>query len=177
MKNQDFFKLFVDELADMYSAENQIIEALPNLIKLATSQDLKEALTKHLKETEFQAERIEKIFAILDIAPKDEPCKGMEGILKEGDHMVKNKTKSPVLDATIISAAQKVEHYEIASYGTLKEFAKQMSLGSEVINLLQDSLDEEGGANKKLTKIAEGSFFTAGINEEALAKGSNGKRK
>ncbi len=168
MRNQeDLFELFMDELEDMYSGEHQIVEALPKLINLASSSELKEALGSHLEETKEQVDRIEKIFSILEFEPSENFCEGLEGILKEGDEMVENKPKSPTLDAAIIAAAQKVEHYEIASYGTLKSFAKHLDLDEEIIDLLQQSLNEEGGADKKLTKIAEGSFFATGVNTEA----------
>lgn len=167
MRNQGLYKLFIDELEDMYSAEEQITKSLPKLIKLASLPELKEALSHHLKETEHQITRIEKIFSILEIEFSENKCEGMEGIIKEADEMVAGKSKSSTLDAAIISAAQKVEHYEMASYGTLRSFAKHLELGKEVRDLLQESLDEEGAADKKLTKIAEGGFFSSGINEEA----------
>lgn len=176
MKNQDLFQLFIDELEDMYSSEQQIIEALPKMIKLANAQELKDALSKHLKETEYQVTRIEKIFTILNMEAKEKTCNGMKGILEEAQGMVKNKSKSAALDAAIISAAQKVEHYEIASYGTLRSFAKFMDLDSDIVDLIQDSLDEEGAADKKLTKIAEGSLFTSGVNKEAAVAGSKARK-
>ncbi len=170
MKNNELFKLFMDELKDMLSSENQIIVALPKMIKLASMDELKEALMNHLDETKEQVVRLKKIFSILGEKPSEMTCKGMQGILAEGEEMVKGKSPSSLLDATIISAAQKVEHYEIASYGTLRSFAKQMDLDSEVAKLLQASLDEEGAADKKLTKIAEGSSFHAGVNKVAAGK-------
>lgn len=169
-KAQTLNKLFIDELEDMYSAENQIVDALPKLIKLASFSDLKESLSKHLKETENQVARLEQIFSLLNLQPKEKTCEGMEGIIKEASEMVKNKKKSATLDAAIISAAQKVEHYEIASYGTLRSFAKYLELDKEISNLLQETLDEEGYADKTLTKIAEGSFFSSGVNKEAAVK-------
>jgi|LakMenEpi03Aug12_release.lakeMendotaPanAssembly.Ray.scaffolds.fasta_scaffold22992_2 ferritin-like metal-binding protein YciE len=167
MKYQTFNDLFIDELKDIYSCEHQIVESLPKLIKLASLPELKEALTKHLKETENQVVRIEKIFTILGIEPVEITCEGMEGLLKEAEELTENKNKTPILDAAIISAAQKVEHYEIASYGTLRSFAKQLNLPSEILELLQDTLDEEAAADKKLTKLAEGSIFSSGVNKEA----------
>jgi ferritin-like metal-binding protein YciE len=140
---------------------------LPKLINLASLPDLKEGLSDHLKETENQVTRLEEIFKLLGLPTKEKFCRGMQGILKEGDDLTKTMDKSPTLDAAIISAAQKVEHYEIASYGTLRSFAKHLNLEREVLNLLQENLDEEGNANKKLTKLADGSFFTSGINAEA----------
>lgn len=169
MKNNDLKDLFIDELEDMYSSENQIVESLPKLIKLASSPDLKEALTKHLRETENQVSRIEDIFSILGITPTENICEAMEGLIKEAESIVRNKTKSPLLDVAIISAAQKIEHYEIASYGTLRSFAKHLDFDSEIIDRLKETLDEEGAADKALTKIADGSVFTSGINKEAAS--------
>ena len=145
----------------------KIIEALPKLIKLANSSYLKEGLTSHLEETKNQVDRIHNIFAILELPAKEKTCKGMQGILKEGDEMVKGKTKNPTTDATIISACQKVEHYEIASYGSLISISKHLELDSEISDLLKENLKEENGADKKLTKIADGNIFSGGINKEA----------
>ncbi len=169
MKTQTLDKLFIDELEDMYSSENQIIKSLPNLIKLATFPDLKKALSNHLKETQDQVKRLEKIFSFLDLSPTEKHCKAMEGILKEANDLVENKPKAATLDAAIISAAQKVEHYEMASYGTLRSFAKYLEMDQEIIDLLQETLNEEGGADKALTKIAEGSLFSSGVNKEAAS--------
>jgi ferritin-like metal-binding protein YciE len=173
MKNQDLHQLFIDELEDMYSAEHQIINSLPKLIKLATFPGLKEALTNHLRETENQARRIEKIFSLLNLTPEEKTCQAMQGLLKEAEELVNNKNRSSSLDAAIISAAQKVEHYEIASYGTLRSFAKHLNLDSEISDLIQEILDEEAAADKKLTKIADGSFLSSGINKEAAEAGSS----
>lgn len=176
MKHNGLYDLFIEELEDMLSAENQIIEALPKMIQQASLPDLREALSKHLKETENQVKRLKKVFSILNLQPKENNCEGMEGLLKEGDEMIENKSKSPALDAAIISAAQKVEHYEMASYGTLRSFAKHLDLDSEISDLLQENLDEEGAADKKLTKLADGTFFSNGINKEAAA-GANRHRR
>lgn len=161
--------LFIDQLKDMYSAENQIVESLPKLISLASFKDLKDGLSNHLKETKYQVKRLEKIFSLLNILVEEEFCEGMEGILKEADQILEGQKKSATLDAAIISCAQKVEHYEIASYGTLRSFATYLDLDDEIVDLLQESLDEEGSADKALTKIAEGSMFTDGINKEAVS--------
>lgn len=175
MKSLTLDKLFIDELEDMYSAENQIIESLPKMIKAASFPDLKEGLSNHLLETKMQVERLEKIFALLGLPAKEKRCKGMEGILKEGDKMLENQGKNATIDAAIISAAQKVEHYEIASYGALCSFAKYLELDGEIIDLLQENLKEEKAADKALTGVAEGGMFTDGINKEAaeekMAKG------
>lgn len=160
-------RLFIKEIEDMYSSEKQIVQSLPKLIGLASSKDLKDALRNHLKETKEQVKRIEKIFSILGEKIEKNTCEAMKGLLQETNEMVAHKKKSPLLDAAIISAAQKIEHYEIASYGTLRSFAKNLSFEREIINLIQETLDEEGAADKKLTRIAEGSIFHAGINREA----------
>lgn len=166
-KNQGLYKLFIDELEDMLSCENQITETLPKLIQLASSEDLKEALSSHLEETENQVERIDEIFSLLELTAKEKTCEGMEGIIKEGKEMLKGKIKNPVLDVAIISAAQKVEHYEIASYATLCSLANHLGLDKKIIKLLKETLYEEEGADTKLTKIAEGTIFSGGINEKA----------
>jgi len=177
MKTHDLHKLFVDELADMYDSELQIIDSLPKLIKLASLKDLKDSLSKHLLETKNQAKRIKKIFTILGIPLNKKPCKAMQGIIHEAEEIIKNKPKSATLDAAIISAAQKVEHYEIASYGTLRSFANHLSLKGEIADLLQSNLNEEGTADKKLTKIADGTFFSSGVNSEAAKSQTASKRK
>lgn len=176
MRNQDLFQLFVKELSDMYSSENQIIESLPNLIKLVSLPELKESLTKHLKETQNQVGRIEQIFSLIDTSLREETCEAMQGILKEAEELTEIHTRSATLDAAIISAAQKIEHYEIASYGTLRSFAKHLDLDSAVVDLLNDTLDEEAAADKKLTKIADGSIFSAGVNKEAASSGGSSNR-
>jgi ferritin-like metal-binding protein YciE len=177
MKKLDMYKLFINELKDMYSAEGQIIEALPKLVKTASMPDLKEALAHHLEETKEQYSRIEAILTLLDEPLREKKCKGMEGLLKEGDEMLKDHSKSATLDAAIISAAQKVEHYEIASYGTLRSFAKHLELDSQIVSLLQKSLDEESSADKKLTQLAEGTFFTESINQSAVESKQTVKSK
>lgn len=168
-KFQGLQELFIDELEDMLSSENQIIESLPELVKLAELSDLKEALKHHLKETRNQVTRIKQIFSILGLTPKEKTCKAMQGLLKEAEELLSHKVRSAALDAAIIIAAQKVEHYEIASYGCLRSFAKQLGYDSKVSDLLQETLDEEGSADKTLTKIAEGTFFTSGVNKKAVA--------
>jgi ferritin-like metal-binding protein YciE len=168
MKNQNLYQLFINELQDVYSAEGLIIEALPRLIKSAFHKDLKEALTHHLDETRHQVVRLQKVFSLLGLPFTKELCKGMEGILKEGEALISHTSPSAILDAAIIASAQKVEHYEIASYGTLCSFAKHLNLQKEIGKLLDENLQEEGMADKKLTKLAEGSFFSTGINEEAV---------
>jgi len=148
--------LFLEELADTLHAEHQITKALPKLIKAAESEELRSGLEDHLEETEQQIDRIERVFKSLGEKVKTKPCEGMKGILKEGEEMVKEMKNTPSLDATIIAGCQKVEHYEIASYGTLIAWAKQMGHDEEA-ELLQESLDEEKSADEQLTEVAESS--------------------
>ncbi|MBA2368766.1 MAG: ferritin-like domain-containing protein [Candidatus Protochlamydia sp.] len=163
-RNSGLFELFTIELNDILSAEKQLIIALPNLIEKASSEDLREVLEMHLEETENQVSRLENIFSVLKIPTSEKKCKGMEGILNEGIEALEGKEKSPILDATIICGAQKVEHYEISAYGSLHSFADHLDLDSLIIDLLQETLDEEEAADTKLTGIADGSLFSEGVN-------------
>ena len=147
-------EIFLDELADMYHAEKQITKALPKMIKAAQSDELREALEEHLNETEGQIDRLDQVFAAVDEKVKTKTCKGMQGIVEEGDELIKENKGAPGLDAVIISAAQKVEHYEIASYGTLASWAEQMG-NDRAAKLLRETLREEKEADEKLTGIAE----------------------
>lgn len=149
--------LYIEELKDLYSAENQIIKALPKMIKAASHNELKQAFTKHLRETEIHAQRIEQVCDELDVSPKGKKCVGMEGLLKEGSELIKEKPEPDVLDAGLIAAAQHVEHYEMAGYGCVRTYARQLGYESQA-ELLQATLDEEGNADKTLTEIAEGSI-------------------
>jgi ferritin-like metal-binding protein YciE len=148
--------LLVDQLKDLYSAENQLVKALPKMAKAANSQDLKKGFEKHLEETKRQAERIEQIFDKhgLSGSPKGKKCVGMEGLIKEGEEILKENIDPDALDAGLIAAAQKVEHYEIASYGTARTYAKTLGY-TEAARLLQQTLDEESKTNEKLTALAE----------------------
>jgi ferritin-like metal-binding protein YciE len=156
--------LFLDEIKDLYNAEKQITKALPQMAKKASSDELRQAFEEHLKETENQIQRLEKVFKELDMAPKGKKCEGIEGIISEGKEMMKEIDEPSLLDAALISAAQKVEHYEIASYGTVRTYAEMLNM-ENVANLLQETLDEESQANEKLTKLA-----LNGVNEEALQR-------
>jgi ferritin-like metal-binding protein YciE len=155
MKTKGFQDLFEIELKDLYSAEKQLIKALPKMAKAATNEDLKEAFQSHLEETEVQVDRLEKIFKQLDISfARIEKCKAMEGLVEEGKKMMEEGLEPQVLDAGLICAAQRVEHYEIAGYGCARTFAQQLG-HTDIAELLQETLDEEGNADKKLTEIAE----------------------
>jgi len=145
--------LFIEEIKDLYHAEKQLTKALPQMAKKATSEELKEAFEKHLKETENQITRLEQVFEELDMAPRGKKCEGMEGIIEEGKDMMEELDKSDTLDAALIAAAQKVEHYEIASYGTVRTYAKQLNF-PKAAELLQETLEEESAANEKLNELA-----------------------
>lgn len=146
--------LYTDLLKDLYSAEKQLVKALPKLAKNAQSPDLQRAFQEHLRQTEGHVERIERIFSDLDGSPRGKKCVGMEGLVEEGNELLKEKTEPEVLDAGLIAAAQKVEHYEIASYGTARAWAERLGY-NQAARLLQQTLDEESMANEKLTRIAE----------------------
>ena len=154
--------LMIHELKDLYSAERQLVAALPKMAKAANSDELRTALEKHLGETEEQVSRIEQIMESFGESPRGQKCQGMEGLVEEGKSMIKEDADPDVMDAGIIVAAQKVEHYEIATYGAVCEYARMMG-HTEALALLQQSLDEEKNADETLNKLAEG-----GIN--ALAE-------
>src|ERR1041384_6634618 len=167
-KKVGFEELYVDCLKDLYDAENQILKALPKLVKEATSPELKKALEMHRKETEGQVERLDQIFISCGEKPTGKKCMGMRGVLEEGEeHLKELKEADPVLiDAAIIASAQKVEHYEIASYGTARAFARLLN-DSECEKLLDQTIKEEGNADKKLTSIAESSVNLKALEVEA----------
>ena len=152
--DNDLHELFLDELADVYSAEQQLTKALPKLAKAAESDELREAIEQHLEETEEHISRLEQVFESLDESVKKKTCKAMKGLIEEGDEIVKEQKDSSALDAGIIAACQKVEHYEIASYGTLCAWAEQMG-HDDALKLLRQTEEEESAADEKLTEIAE----------------------
>ncbi|WP_339523117.1 YciE/YciF ferroxidase family protein [Pseudomonas sp. EA_35y_Pfl2_R111] len=147
--------LFVHELSDMYSAEKQITKALPRMARAATNPLLADAFTAHLEETQGQIERIDQLVELAGLKLKRMKCVAMEGLVEESKELMEEIDKGPVLDAGLIGAAQKVEHYEIASYGTLIAMAKHIGLKVAAIQLLKDTLTEEKSIDEKLTKIAE----------------------
>jgi ferritin-like metal-binding protein YciE len=146
--------LYVDELKDLYNAENQLLKALPRLAKAASAPELKAAFTEHLEVTRKQVERLETIFAGLEVSPKGKKCKAMEGLVEEGKEVIDEEGDPSVKDAALIAAAQRVEHYEMAGYGCVRTFAKLLGYEDAVV-LLQETLNEEGDADKKLTELAE----------------------
>ncbi|MBM4071301.1 MAG: ferritin-like domain-containing protein [Planctomycetes bacterium] len=155
MKLESLHDLFVAELRDLYSAENQIVKALPKMAKAAAAPKLRKAFEKHLQQTEQQVERLEKIFKKLGMSPRGKKCKAVEGLIEEGKELMKQDAEAAVLDAGLIAGAQKVEHYEIASYGCVRAWAKLLS-ENEAAKLLEETLKEEGETNEKLTILAEG---------------------
>ncbi len=145
-------KLFVEELKDLYSAENQITKALPKMAKNATATELRSAFETHLKQTEGQIKRLDRVFELLGKSASGKTCKGMKGLLEEGEEVIK-ETDGDVRDAAMICAAQKVEHYEMAGYGSVRTWAQQLGQ-KEIADLLQQTLDEEGETDHKLTQLA-----------------------
>lgn len=159
--------LFIHELRDLYSAESQLVNALPKMAQAATSADLREAFNHHLEQTRNHKKRLDTIFNQLGTTSGGEECEAMKGLIKEGEAVVNAQAASAVRDAALIAAAQRVEHYEMAGYGTVRTYAKELG-HSEAASLLQETLDEEGDANKKLTGLAEGGILKTGINEKAM---------
>lgn len=156
-------ELLVEELRDIYNAEGQLLKALPRMAKNAQSERLKEAFERHLEETEQQVERLERAFELLGEPVKGKKCQAMEGLIAEAKELLEEHSESPMLDAALICAAQKVEHYEIASYGTLCTWADLLGL-DELSDLLKETLDEEKTTDETLTEIAESE-----INVEAVS--------
>lgn len=169
MPKNEFYQLFILELRALYSAETQLLKALPKMAQAASNGDLKQAFLNHLEETKNQVDRLSTIFSSLNESPRGAECEAMKGLIKEGEEIMNSNFSPLVKDAALIAAAQRVEHYEIAGYGAVKTFAKHLEL-SEAESLLKETLEEEGNANKKLISIAEGSFFTNGINALAMKR-------
>jgi ferritin-like metal-binding protein YciE len=162
MKLNTLEQLYISELRDLYSAENQLLKALPKMAKGASSPELKEAFEKHLEQTKGHVEKLEQLFEQLDESPKGKTCHGMKGLIEEGSEILTEDGENSVLDAGIIVAAQKVEHYEIASYGSVRTFANLLGK-DEAAGLLKSTLDEESETNEILNRLAEGI-----VNPEAL---------
>lgn len=163
MKLNDLNALLLEQLKDLYSAEKQLTSALPKMAKAATDPDLKDAFETHLEETQNHVSRLEQIFSELDASPRGPKCKAMEGLIEEGKQLMEEDAEPAVLDAALVCAAQRVEHYEIAGYGCARTFAEDLGY-DKAATLLQQTLDEEAAADKKLTAIA-----TDHINVEAMA--------
>lgn len=169
MPLQTLQDLYVSELKDLYNAEQQLLKALPKMAKGASSRELKDAFNQHLQQTQHQVERLDRIFKNLGKTPRGKKCVGMQGLIDEGNELLKEKADPSVKDAGLISAAQRVEHYEMAGYGTVRTFAQMLGF-HDAAKALQETLDEEGDTDHKLTQLAESM-----INERAEAEsGSEG---
>jgi len=160
MKLESLNDLLINELRDLYSAENQLTKALPKMAKAARSDDLREAFQGHLEETQHQVERLDTIFEQLGVSGKGKKCQAMAGLIEEGKEIIDMDMEDAVKDAALIAAAQKVEHYEIAGYGTVRTFAELLGL-DQAVKLLQETLKEEAGADQKLTKLSQSINVTA----------------
>jgi ferritin-like metal-binding protein YciE len=169
MRNEALKELYVDELKDLYNAENQLVKALPKMAKAASSEELRGGFEEHLEQTKEHLRRLVEIFQQLDQNPKGKKCLGMEGLVKEGAEVMEEGFEDAVLDAALIGAAQRVEHYEIAAYGTVCEFAKVLG-ETEQASLLRETLEEEKETDEKLTQLAKQ------INTQANEKGPQGER-
>jgi ferritin-like metal-binding protein YciE len=174
MKVNTLQKLYTDELRDLYNAENQLLKALPKMAKAASSEDLKEAFEKHLKQTKGHVERLRQVFEELGERPKGKTCQAMKGLIEEGSEILEKDGDDSVIDAGIIVAAQKVEHYEIAGYGSVRTFAQLLGRDRSA-QLLQKTLEEESEANELLNKLAEDIVNPEALMEPELA-GTSPKR-
>lgn len=154
MPNEGLKELYIDELKDLYNAENQLLKALPKMAKAASSEELRQAFEEHFEQTRGHVVRLEEIFKSLDENPKGKKCMGMEGLVKEGSEVMEEDFEGALMDAALIGAAQRVEHYEIAAYGTVSEFAKILG-ENEHVSLLEKTLQEEKDTDEKLTGLAK----------------------
>lgn len=162
--------LFVEELKDLYSAENQLLKAIPKMAKAASSKQLKAGFEKHLKQTKSHVERLEQVCELFEVSPRGKRCKAMEGLIDEGAEVIAEDAEPDVKDAALIAAAQRVEHYEIAGYGCVRTYAKLLG-NDQAARLLQQTLDEEGDTDKSLTKLAE----SINVRAENPSTDGNGK--
>jgi ferritin-like metal-binding protein YciE len=167
MSNDSFKKLYIDELKDLYSAESQLVKALPKMAKAASAPELRQGFEKHLKQTEGHVQRLEKIFQSLGESPKGKKCVGMEGLVKEGSEVIAGDFEDAVLDSALISAARRVEHYEMAAYGSVSALAKVLG-ETKHDSLLNETLQEETDTDEKLTELA--GKINPQANEESSRK-------
>ncbi len=177
MEQNDLRELYVDELKDLYDAENQLITALPKMAEAATSDQLRSGFEQHLEQTREHAQRIERIFNSMGEKVKGKKCKGMNGLISEGKDVMGEDYDGELMDAALISAAQRVEHYEIAAYGTVRTFAKLLG-EQEAAALLEQTLEEEKETDKKLTELANNiNFQAAGAATSATDMGESASRR
>ena len=172
MKLNTLQKLYTDELRDLYNAENQLLKALPKMAKAASSEELKEAFEQHLEQTKGHVKRLEQVFEELDEKPKGKTCRAMKGLIQEGSEILEEDGETSVRDAGIIVAAQKVEHYEIAGYGSVRTFAHLLGQ-NKAAELLQATLDEESETNEVLNRLAESVINPEAVRETELAGASS----
>jgi ferritin-like metal-binding protein YciE len=170
MKNTTFKDLYVEELQDLLSAENQLVEALPKVIAAVKTKELSDAMKSHLTETKGHVKRLKSVFELLGEKPKEKTCVAMKGLLKEGEHAIKDIEKGAVRDAAIIGACQRIEHYEMAAYGTARAFSKSLGYFDQA-EILHETLEEESTANGTLTNIAVDT-----VNNLASAKSMAGAK-
>jgi ferritin-like metal-binding protein YciE len=176
MKASSLQDLFIIELSDLYDAEHQLIRALPKMAKASSSESLRGAFEEHLEQTKEHAARIERIFADLDMPAKREKCKGMQGLISEGNDLIKKKLSPDVLDAGIIAAAQRVEHYEIAAYGCVRTYAELLQ-NRQAVDLLEQTLQEEKDTDEKLTELAQQINVEAQTSDEGVEGEEEPRRK
>jgi len=176
MPDQGLKTLYIDELKDLYSAENQLVKALPKMAKAASSDELREGFEKHLEQTKGHVQRLEKIFEALGENPKGKKCKGMEGLIEEGSEAMQEDYEGSVLDAALIGAAQRVEHYEIAGYGTVRSMAETLAEDDHV-SLLEETLQEEKETDEKLTELASQINTEANADENEEQSNTQQKKK
>ena len=175
MAVQGLRELYIDELKDLYSAENQLVKALPKMAKAATSADLRSGFEEHLEQTKGHVQRLETIFQQLEESPKGKKCKGMEGLIEEGAEAI-GEYEGDLLDAALIGAAQRVEHYEIAGYGTVRAMAEELG-ESEQVSLLNETLEEEKATDEKLTELSGDVNAQANQDEEASEEDAEQEEK
>ena len=162
MQGNSLQELYVEQLRDLYNAEQQLVKALPKMAKAAQSEGLRQGIAEHLEQTKGHVDRLQQIFSAMDESPKGKKCAGMEGLVEEGEEVIKEHSSGGVLDAGLIGAAQRVEHYEIAAYGTVRSFAELLG-ESQAVDLLQQILEEEKETDEKLTELSKE------INTQALS--------
>ena len=173
MEQNTLRDLYIDELCDIYDAENQLVKALPEMADAATSEELRSAFQEHLEQTKGHVQRLDQIFEALDEKPTGKKCKGMQGLVSEGKEMIDEDYEADIKDAGLISAAQRVEHYEIAAYGTVRNFATILG-EQQAVSLLEETLEEEKEPHQTLTEIAENINTGAAASEE---EGSDQEKK
>jgi ferritin-like metal-binding protein YciE len=183
MKENSLRHLYVEELKDLYNAENQLVKALPKMAKAATSEKLRAGFEEHLEQTKGHVSRLEEIFEAMEESPKGKKCKGMEGLITEGSEMIGEDPGDEELDAGLISAAQRVEHYEIAGYGSVRTYARLLG-DEDAASLLEETLKEEKETDQKLSSLAQQINLQAGNSENedeevrpSRARSSNGARR